>query len=487
MSRVYCRNLVFAVGCSFVLVSCGKDYFISYPPIVRSTDPIDKSDGVEVDASIKITFSDDMDESSLNNLTVQVNNNTAGEITYSNKTATFTPIEPMEYSTRYTVVLSDQIEDENGNKMKGGYTFSFTTNIPPPIITDFTPKSGFEGTHVTITGMYFGNTEPANLVKIDGKKVIIISSSNTELIIEIPTYAQTSAISLTTRGGNDKTDTPFSVIYHGMYWTERNTGYATDLNDIVYNGSIYVAVGNNGMIYHSDDAETWYPHQSGSNYDLYGVAYGNDMFVAVGAAGRILRSEDGSLWEESVWSTEITLFDVSFGDDSFIAVGSGGTIIFLTEEDGWVQREINLGNWFYDVVWSGVTFVIVGSTGSLLTSPNQVLWYDQDSPVITHLLGAAWGEPAVVAVGYDGVVVNSPTGAEWTRRVTWTTEHLLGVAGYDSRFIAVGQSGTIISSIDHGTTWVIRQSSSIADLTEILWDGTRFIAIGLDGVVLISN
>lgn len=67
------------------------------------------------------------------------------------------------------------------------------------------------------------------------------------------------------------------------------------LNSVIYGNSLFVAVGNNGMILTSPDGTTWTIKNSGTTYLLSSVTYGNGQFVAVGDSGVILTSKaDGT-------------------------------------------------------------------------------------------------------------------------------------------------------------------------------------------------
>ena len=100
------------------------------PPTVVSTNPLKNATGVAVNASISVTFSEEMDASSIvaaafiltgggNNLPCMVN--------YSGAQATFTPTSTLASNTTYTATMTTLVEDVAGNPMAGNYTWAFTT------------------------------------------------------------------------------------------------------------------------------------------------------------------------------------------------------------------------------------------------------------------------------------------------------------------------------------------------------------------------
>jgi len=88
------------------------------PPIVISHSPI--GNNVSVDSAITVTFSEEMDQSTVS---IEVNGVT-GTISWNNNTATFTPSQNLSYDTDYTVNVTGS--DLAGNLMDE-YTWPFTT------------------------------------------------------------------------------------------------------------------------------------------------------------------------------------------------------------------------------------------------------------------------------------------------------------------------------------------------------------------------
>jgi hypothetical protein len=129
---------------------------------------------------------------------------------------------------------------------------------------------------------------------------------------------------------------------------------ASTLEDVVFGGGMWVAVGLSGEIQSSPDGVTWThrPQPEILPVSLYGIAYGNGTFVAVGngpAADRgvILTSSNGVTWTSrtspSIAANFVSLEDVAFGNGEFVAVGYNGLDSFayiISSPDGitWTQR-----------------------------------------------------------------------------------------------------------------------------------------------------
>jgi hypothetical protein len=118
------------------------------PSVVSPTTPASGATGVLLDAVISITFSEDMDSSTITPATVLLKDN--GNIVYtslsynsSTKTITLTPSAPLSEYTTYTVSVTTGVRDAVSNPMASAYTFSFkTTDSTKPTSTILSPSAG---------------------------------------------------------------------------------------------------------------------------------------------------------------------------------------------------------------------------------------------------------------------------------------------------------------------------------------------------------
>jgi len=123
-----------------------KDYIWSFTtggtldltkPTVTLTDPANSAIGVIRNKLIVITFSEPMDQATINSLTYtlkQGSTSVPGTVTYTGTKATFTPASNLEYSKIYTGTITTGAKDLAGNALAGNNTFSFTTGDAPDII-----------------------------------------------------------------------------------------------------------------------------------------------------------------------------------------------------------------------------------------------------------------------------------------------------------------------------------------------------------------
>ena len=102
---------------------------IESPPMVISTSPAADAKLVATNATIKATFSKDMDASTITTDTFTMNGGVTGSVTYdpTTKTATFTPSAGLSETTTYTATITTGVKDSNGLNMVEDFTWKFTT------------------------------------------------------------------------------------------------------------------------------------------------------------------------------------------------------------------------------------------------------------------------------------------------------------------------------------------------------------------------
>ena len=99
----------------------------------------------------------------------------------------------------------------------------------------------------------------------------------------------------------------------------RQTGGA--LNDVLWNGSAFVAVGDNGVALSSADGVSWRQADTGTPETLYGVAWNGSHFTAVGTGGARVESEDGVAWTAVDTGTSNDLYSVRWSGGRLLALG----------------------------------------------------------------------------------------------------------------------------------------------------------------------
>jgi len=98
------------------------------PPSILRTLPEDKSTGVPVTTSISITFSEEMDHTSVQRA-FSIHPDITGNFSWEGNTITFTPGISLLSATEYTIRISQEAKDIHGNHILTEYSFSFQTEV----------------------------------------------------------------------------------------------------------------------------------------------------------------------------------------------------------------------------------------------------------------------------------------------------------------------------------------------------------------------
>ena len=291
----------------------------------------------------------------------------------------------------------------------------------------------------------------------------------------------------------------------GSSWIPNTSTDANALRGVVQNGTVFVAVGDNGAMFsstvNSAGWTTWTTWAKLTNplpaANLNAVTYGGS-YLAAGAGGVILLSSDAVTWTAQASGTTNDLYALATnGGGSYVAVGAGGTIIYSVGGGTWFTASPPTSNALYGVTYGGSEFVAVGAKGTVLTSTDGANWTLQavTSNPLLDLKGVAYnGVSTFAAVGAAGALVTSSDGGvTWTSQSPIGTSNALNALTFGKQFVAVGDSGAIFTSLD-GLTWQ-PQTSTPATFENLYavksftnsYLGVGYAAVGASGRNLSSN
>lgn len=230
-------------------------------------------------------------------------------------------------------------------------------------------------------------------------------------------------------------------------------------------------VGLNGKIIHSGDGgKNWRVQASHINTALQDVAaWDARHVVSVGDGGVVVVTNDGGQSWRSIDTPHSDISNklirvVALNNGEAWAVGEGG-IVLHSKDYG--QSWINLGT-HEDVAWNGVNFMggrgwLVGEFGRIkVTEDGGVSWHAVASPTQTSLMAVSFkDEQNGVAVGLGGTILVSMNGGQsWTSEQPVTQEHLFDVAWDGTRWVAVGDRGVVLVSDPSGNEWRVTKASA---------------------------
>lgn len=244
-------------------------------------------------------------------------------------------------------------------------------------------------------------------------------------------------------------------------WTRSGAGTLRTMRAVASpaQGGSYVAVGD-GIVLHNPNTSatpaTLTPVSSIQGLPvphMRDVAWGAGGYMAVGDGGAIIRSDTGTTWVRDSYpagTTPANLYGITrvAAADAWFAVGTNGTVL----------RNL-AGNW--TVVHTGdETFndVAVSDTGVMVVGVS-------DEGTSGVVLRATVNGSTFTVSGMEHF-----PGEEW-----------LGIAGNGrGRYVVVGREGSFLTGSAEGG-WRRGIIDDRFDLTDVAWDGARYIVVGDGG------
>lgn len=279
-------------------------------------------------------------------------------------------------------------------------------------------------------------------------------------------------------------------------WTADPFPVSTELYAVTFCGDLYVATGDQGVIFTSADGLAWTQRTGSSTRHVRGLAGQSRGAVAVGRRGLILTAQDGQKWQRLDGITQEDLNAIVYHKTRYVAVGGTASSFIATSTNGvdWATWRSPDGSPLLAVAAKGPMALAVGLHGTVVQS-------DHDSWALTIVAGTpdfravAPGEDLFVAiarpdpVGYPpsatpSVILTSEDGLSWIPQLTNTLPINRLAAGADL-FVAVGQTGHALISPD-GFQWQ-PVTLGINDLTDLIFAKGLFVATGRGGELYSST
>jgi hypothetical protein len=272
---------------------------------------------------------------------------------------------------------------------------------------------------------------------------------------------------------------------------------------LAYGEGKFVAVSSDGVIKMSEDGGAgWsqYFASAGSVRSLYAAAYGAGRFVVTQnvptppTPPTLLYSTDGGRsWVNDLANNNACRFLV-FGKESFVGIGEGSrTFVYGIDESAetWIWTlypNTNIGS-LRHAASDGNEFVAVGS--NIMWSLNGNGWADAyNNQTISGggLSLVAYGNEKYVAISsIGGAVYTSGNGRSgWTSTASNVPAGMTDLIFGGGKFVAVGAAGAGASSAD-GVTWTTSSLFNKDDFVAVRYGNGNFMALGANGSVYTSS
>jgi hypothetical protein len=241
-------------------------------------------------------------------------------------------------------------------------------------------------------------------------------------------------------------------------WTNRLGGLPYALNDIIWDGTVFIAVGNGGTVLTSADGIDWVARDSGTDATLSAVATFETDIFAVGDEVVLLSTNHGENWITKAMPDSFVLGAVAVNSSQVVVGGRvPGTLqtsMMISEDRGdtWQTVDSTADNsyWFRDLIYRNGLFV--ATTEKIYIGPGG------DARVQVSSDGKSWHEVVVLHEGLG----------------------LSAITHDGSQFVATGIFGAVFTSFD-GFNWTGMRETP----PDWLDRGVEYLSAGWDGSKLL--
>jgi ketosteroid isomerase-like protein len=224
------------------------------PPTVVSTIPVDAATAVAVNTAISATFSEAMNPATISAATFTLTGPgatpVAGVVTYSGSTTTFTPSALLATGTLYTATITTGAKDPTGAALAANFVWTFTTAVPPTVISTIPTNAATEvAVNTAISATFSEAMNPATITAA----TFALTGPGATPVSGTVTYAGTTAtftptailatttlyMATITTGAKDPTGAALAA---NFVWTFTTAAPPTVLSTIPVNAATAVAV-----------------------------------------------------------------------------------------------------------------------------------------------------------------------------------------------------------------------------------------------------
>lgn len=358
-------------------------------------------------------------------------------------------------------------------RRKGSYTVSIST--PGVLYT--------AGNTLTIAGTSLGGTSPANDLTIT---VDTINSPSGSIASVTPSGTAVTPKYVAVASGT----TAAAYSLDGTTWTamtmptatssgggEANNQWSAIAYGVSSNVSYYVAVARaTSTAAYSTDGINWTAANLGEVADWCDIAYGNGSFVAIAesdssSAYRAVSTNGGSTWSTTTLASGAKA--IAYGGTRFVVVEGNFSNSFAYSTSGvaWTvgtlpsNDDSSESNWV-DITYGNGRFVAIADSSSMAAySLDGISWTKSNLPANYEWSSIGYGQGLFYVTSLGDAAASSTDGLVWTLRDASTASLNVTATAKDTISGTYAETSTLTSG-----TW-----------TSVLYDGTRFLAVGYDG------
>ena len=329
------------------------------------------------------------------------------------------------------------------------------------------------GQTLTIAGTSLGGTSPAN-------DLIITISSVTSPSGGVVTFTYVGNAVTPRFVAVAKDSLTGAVSSNGIDWTDITlpgsaTQWAAIAYGVVSNVGYFVAVAReSSQAAWSTNGLNWNLANMGDTVDWCDIAYGNGTFVAIAesdssTAFRAVSTNGGTTWAFNTVATGAKA--IAYGGGKFVIVEGNFSNSFAYSVNGSVwtvgtlpsNNDSTESNWV-DIAYGNNRFVAISDSSAMAAySLDGITFVKSNMPTTAEWSTVDYGQGVFNAMSYGESSATSPDGVTWTARS--------GI--YQPIDITV-------TAKDTNAGYVARTLPTVSYWTDVIWTGTKFVAVGHD-------
>lgn len=211
------------------------------------------------------------------------------------------------------------------------------------------------------------------------------------------------------------------------------------------------------------------------------------LLMIFSAGTNVYADETGISWVRNMELDKSNLRSVTYGNGRYVAVGETGVIKISEDGQSWRTILLEQPKTHYDVIWNGNSFILYSLDGTKYTSKDGEHWskYNSDDKRIISYMKKIGNRYFGFYKEYGKThILVSSDGLSW--KSVSRIDRLVNGMDYNGKvYVSVGggdgKGGIIYVSKDAKTWTQIELNIRISWLHDIVWDGSKFIAVGFGG------
>ena len=265
-------------------------------------------------------------------------------------------------------------------------------------------------------------------------------------------------------------------------WTARLT-VPLPLNDVVWDGQVFIAVGYEGTILTSVDGIDWVARESATDDVLVAVAaFGSDIY-AVGGPGVLLSTDHGEAWAVIARPDFFIGTAVAANSSEIVVIGTvpdlGIPRITISDDRGDTWQTMDFFWSTGDLIYRDGLFVTPAGSGVIVSTDgkqwNEIVVGEEDAEaneVVVH-------DDSQFFVGRaDGRVFSSFDAFNWTELSTPVVDVGYSGGAWNGTQLILAGGSIGISSNDGGASWDLFRVDTGYESKGMAWGNGRFVSVG---------